>query len=63
MGAIDSVASTGMVRTPLGKAVTSSPSLVGRAPAPPQWKMTVLNCGKALASVPSSTSSTIEPPP
>src|SRR5262249_27340058 len=52
-----------MVRTPDGNAVALSPSLVGRAPAPPQWKMTVLNSGSALASVPSSTSSTSEPPP
>ena len=33
------------VRTPDGKAVTSSPSLRGRAPVPPQWKITVLNGG------------------
>src|SRR5215467_13277931 len=52
-----------MVRTPDGNAVALSPSLLGRAPAPPQWKITVLNCGSSLASVPSSTSSTIEPPP
>src|ERR1700732_2294330 len=58
-----SVASTGIVRTPDGKAVALSPSLVGRAPAPPQWKITVENSGSALASVPSSTSSTSEPPP
>src|SRR5205807_2532471 len=53
----------GMVRTPDGNAVALSPSLVGRAPAPPQWKITVLNSGSAFASVPSSTSSTSEPPP
>src|SRR6516162_1500222 len=35
-GATVSVASTGIVRTPDGNAVTSSPSLLGRAPAPPQ---------------------------
>src|SRR5215471_8357845 len=58
-----SVASTGIVRTPDGNDVALRPSLVGRAPAPPQWKMTVLNSGSALASVPSSTSSTSEPPP
>ena len=40
-----------------------SPSLPGRAPAPPQWKITVLNSGSALASVPASISSTSEPPP
>src|ERR1700682_2826343 len=52
-----------MVRTPDGNAVALSPSLVGRAPAPPQWKMTVLNACRSFASVPSSTSSTSEPPP
>src|SRR5207253_720034 len=46
-----------------GNEVALRPSLVGRAPAPPQWKITVLNSGSALASVPSSTSSTSEPPP
>ena len=51
------------MRTPDGKAVALSPSLVGRAPAPPQWKITVLNSGSSFASVPSSTSSTSEPPP
>ncbi len=51
------------MRTPDGNAVALSPSLVGRAPAPPQWKITVLNSGSALASVPSSTSSTSDPPP
>ena len=44
-GAIVSVASTGIVRTPLGNAVALSPSLLGRAPAPPQWKITVLQLG------------------
>jgi hypothetical protein len=34
-----------MVRTPDGNDVALSPSLVGRAPAPPQWKMTVLKAG------------------
>src|SRR5215467_6745940 len=58
-----SVASTGMVRTPEGNDVAESPSLPGRAPAPPQWKITVLNFGSVLASVPASTSSTSEPPP
>src|SRR5205807_8412106 len=62
-GATDSVASTGIVRTPDGKEVALSPSFCGRAPAPPQWKITVLNSGSVLASVPSSTSSTSEPPP
>jgi len=45
-----------IVRTPDGKAVTSSPSLPGRAPVPPQWKMTVLN-GGVSASEPSPNSS------
>jgi len=36
IGATLSVASTGMVRTPEGKAVALSPSFSGRAPAPPQ---------------------------
>src|SRR6201987_4083948 len=58
-----SVASTGIVRTPEGNAVALSPSLVGRAPAPPQWKITAENIGSAFASVPSATSSTSEPPP
>ena len=38
-GATFSVASTGMVRTPDGKAVPSSPSCVGRAPVPPELKV------------------------
>ena len=40
-GATFSVASTGMVRTPEGKAVPSSPSLVGRAPVPPELKVMI----------------------
>ena len=52
-----------MVRTPDGNAVALRPSFSGRAPAPPQWKITVENSGSVFASVPSSTSSTSEPPP
>src|ERR1700692_142281 len=58
-----SVASTVIVRPPDGNAVALKPSFSGRAPAPPQWKITVENSGSVLASVPSSTSSTSEPPP
>jgi hypothetical protein len=32
-----SLISTGMLRTPDGKAVADSPSADGRAPAPPEW--------------------------
>ncbi len=38
-GATFSVASTGMVRTPDGNAVPSSPSRPGRAPVPPELKV------------------------
>ena len=33
-----SVISTGVLRTPEGKAVADRPSLRGRAPVPPAWK-------------------------
>src|SRR3546814_8071324 len=37
-GAIVAVTSTGVLRTPDGKAVALRPSMVGRAPMPPAWK-------------------------
>src|SRR6516165_7841641 len=43
MGDIASLTSTGMLRTPLGNAVADRPSLPGRAPAPPAWKLITLN--------------------
>src|SRR5580692_622010 len=58
-----SVAAAAIKRTPDGNAVALKPSFPGRAPAQPQWKITEENSGSVLASVPSSTSSTSEPPP
>ena len=49
-GATFSVASTGMVRTPEGKAVPSSPSLVGRAPVPPELKVMISKSGNSAAA-------------
>ena len=37
MGAMASLISTGVLRTPEGKAVADSPSAAGRAPVPPLW--------------------------
>ena len=45
IGATFSVASTGMVRTPEGKAVASSPSRAGRAPVPPELKVMISKSG------------------
>ncbi len=45
IGATFSVASTGMVRTPEGKAVAFRPSLVGRAPVPPELKVMISKSG------------------
>lgn len=44
-GATFSVASTGMVRTPEGKAMPSSPSWPGRAPVPPELKVMISKSG------------------
>ena len=49
-GATFSVASTGMVRTPEGKAVPSSPSFVGRAPVPPELKVMTSKSGNCAAA-------------
>ena len=38
IGAIASLISTGVLRTPEGKAVAERPSARGRAPVPPLWK-------------------------
>ena len=56
-GATFSVASTGMVRTPDGKAMPSSPSLVGRAPVPPELKVMI-----SKSSVSAAWPETWEPP-
>jgi len=45
IGATFSVASTGIVLTPEGKAVASSPSRSGRAPAPPELKVMISKSG------------------
>ena len=48
-GATFSVASTGMVRTPEGKAVPSSPSAPGRAPVPPELKVMISKSSTSAA--------------
>ena len=51
MGAMVSVISTGTLRTPDGKGVADRPSRVGRAPAPPEWKVVTMK-GRLLPIVP-----------
>src|SRR6516162_10537861 len=60
-GDVDSVTSTGMLRTPLGNAVADSPSLPGRAPVPPEWKLLMLN-GSASISASGGASTALGPP-
>ena len=43
IGDTASLTSIGTFLTPLGKAVADSPSLPGRAPVPPAWKLMTLN--------------------
>ena len=50
-GAMVSVISTGTLRTPDGKGVADRPSSVGRAPAPPEWKVVTMK-GRLLPIVP-----------
>ena len=63
MGATVSVASAGMVRTPLGKAVAESPSFVGRAPAPPELKRATSNSGGSKAALRRASLSIAVAPP
>ena len=42
---IASVISTGTLRTPDGKGVADRPSRRGRAPAPPEWKLSSMKAG------------------
>ena len=60
-GATFSVASTGMVRTPEGKAVAFSPSCVGRAPVPPELKVMISKSG-TTGRLPRAWPDTDEPP-
>ena len=54
IGVMASLTSTGMPRTPLGKAVALKPSLVGRAPVPP-----LLNC--SISKLGTSPTSPLSP--
>ena len=63
IGATISVASAGMVRTPLGKAVAESPSFVGRAPAPPELKRATSNSGGSNAALRRASLSIAVAPP
>ena len=45
-----SFTSTGVFRTPDGKAVASSPSFPGRPPVPPVWNVFIANSGPPLSS-------------
>ena len=60
-GEIASVTSTGTLLTPLGNPVADSPSLPGRAPAPPEWKLSTVN-GSASATSAGSHSTRPGPP-
>src|SRR5882757_11385883 len=55
-----SLTSIGTFLTPLGKAVADSPSLPGRAPVPPAWKLMTL---KGMAFTVSDGSPPVEPGP
>ncbi|OIQ69324.1 hypothetical protein GALL_490750 [mine drainage metagenome] len=61
IGATFSVASTGMVRTPDGKAVAFNPSRVGRAPVPPELKVMISK--SATTGLLPRAWPEIEPPP
>src|SRR5207245_294806 len=56
-----SVASTGMVRTPDGKAVASIPARSGRAPVPPELKVMISKFGTILR-LPRDWPETDDPP-
>ena len=61
IGATFSVASTGIVRTPDGKAVAFSPSLVGRAPVPPE-SQALTSLSGTTGRLPRACPDTDEPP-